>query len=285
MNLKQQLAEALERVQAQNPLIHQLTNFVTANDCANVTLALGASPVMADDPGEAAEMSSAADALVLNIGTLDHSRLPAMLLAGQAAAEKGIPIIFDPVGVGATALRSAAAQEIIRCLPLSVIRGNRSEIKQLAGFASVIKGVDAQEDDDEEINDLPAIARDLAQRLDCVVCVTGRQDLVVDKHRLCLISNGHPFLSRITGTGCMASALIASCCAVCGDPFLGAITGLTVMGVAGETAQATLREGEGLGTFRLRLFDAISTLTPETFAAKARLTTTIKEAPSCRYAN
>ncbi len=282
MNLTQQLAEALGRVRVQNPLIHQLTNFVTANDCANVTLALGASPVMADDPGEAAEMSSAADALVLNIGTLDHSRLPSMLLAGQAAAAKGIPIIFDPVGVGATALRNAAAQEIVRRLPLSVIRGNRSEIKQLAGFASVIKGVDAQE---EATPDLPAIARDLAQRLGCVICVTGSQDLVVDKHRLCLISNGHPFLSRITGSGCMASALIASCCAVCGDPFLGAIAGLTVMGVAGETAQAALRDGEGLGTFRLRLFDAISTLPSETFAAKARLTTSIKEAPSCRYAN
>lgn len=284
MELHRQLAETLARVQAHNPLIHQLTNFVTANDCANITLALGASPVMANDPLEAAEMSAAADALLLNIGTLDHSRLPSMLLAGQAAVAKGIPVVFDPVGVGSTAARTAAARQIIRHVPLAVVRGNQSEIRQLAGFAAAMKGVDAASSPTEAA-DMPAIACELSQRLGCIVCVTGRQDLVADSRRLCRISNGHPFLGRISGTGCMAGSLISCCCAVCGDPFLAAVCGLTILGVAGEIAHASLTATEGLGSFRMRLFDAVSALTPADISDLSRVTITVKEALPCHCVN
>ena len=284
MELHRQLAETLARVQAHNPLVHQLTNFVTANDCANITLALGASPVMANDPLEAADMSAAADALLLNIGTLDHSRLPSMLLAGQTAAAKGIPVVFDPVGVGSTAARTAAARQILRQVPLTVVRGNQSEIRQLAGFAAAINGVDAGSGPSES-GDMTAIARELSQRLGCTVCVTGRQDIVADSRRLCLISNGHPLLGRVSGTGCMAGSLIACCCAVCGDPFLAAICGLSILGIAGETAHASLAATEGLGSFRMRLFDAVSALTPAAISSRSRITITVKEALPCHCVN
>lgn len=283
MDLSAQIAVVLERIREQNPLIHQITNYVTANDCANVTLAIGASPVMAHAIEEAAEMASLSNALLLNIGTLDHRQLPAMLSAGEAAAAQHIPIIFDPVGVGATKLRADAAKEIIRKLPLSVIRGNAAEIKLLAGFAAACKGVDALPD--ENSSDLPAVVQELSHRLDCVICATGARDIVADRNRLCLIDNGDPLLARITGSGCMSTSLIASCCAVSGDPFLGAICGLTAMGICGETARKNLAANEGLGNFRVRLLDAVSNLASEQLRSDSRLTFTAKEAASCRCAN
>ncbi len=283
MNLSAQIAVVLKHVREQNPLIHQITNYVTVNDCANITLALGASPVMAHAVEEAAEMASLANALLLNIGTLDHNQLPAMLSAGQSAAAQNIPIVFDPVGVGATQMRAAAARQIIRQLPLSVIRGNAAEIKLLAGFAAASKGVDAMPE--ENHSDLPAIVQELSHRLDCVVCATGARDIIADRNRLCLIDNGDPLLARITGSGCMSTSLIASCCAVSGDHFLGAICGIAAMGICGEKARQNLAANEGLGSFRVRLLDAVSNLTPEQLSADSRLKLITKEGLSCRCVN
>lgn len=258
MNLLQNAAAALARVRAENPLVHHLTNYVTVNDCANITLAVGASPVMAGDPDEVEDMVRAAAALVLNLGTLDSRRVDAMLAAGKRAASLGIPVILDPVGVGATPFRTVAAERIIREVPVAVIRGNAAEISQLAGLRSAIRGVDSRCGDCDAV----AAAQSLSRRLSCVIAVTGRTDIAASGDRVCRIDNGHPLLKRVTGTGCMATSLIG-CCSAVADPFTAAITGLLVMGIAGELAHQSLKPADGIGTFRMRLFDAVDNMTRE----------------------
>ncbi len=260
MDLLQEVAQALGQIKAQGPLVHQLTNFVTVNDCANVTLALGASPVMTSDPGEVEEMVSHASALVINIGTLNAQLVEAMILAGRKAASLGIPVVFDPVGVGATRLRTAAAERILREVPLAVVRGNMSEIKVLAGSSEGIKGVDSIAGQQGG----RAVACQLSHRLGAVVAITGVVDIVAHGDKVCHIYNGHPLLASVTGTGCMATAL-TGCFAAVTQPYTAAVAGIAVMGIAGEIAQKLLRcgAGEGLGMYRVRLLDAISNMTPE----------------------
>jgi hydroxyethylthiazole kinase len=266
MDVLQAVSQTLDQVKAKKPLIHQLTNFVTVNDCANVTLALGASPVMTSDPAEVEEMVSFASALVLNIGTLNGQLVESMILAGRKAAAIGVPVIFDPVGVGATALRSAAAERIIREIPLAVIRGNMSEIKTLAGINEGIRGVDSTAGQEQG----EAVAQRLSKRLGCVVAITGPVDIIAQGDEVCRIENGHPLLASVTGTGCMSTALTGCCCGVA-NPFIGAIAGIAVMGVAGEIAQQSLKENEGLGTFRVRLIDAIGNMTTHIIRKYAKI--------------
>lgn len=192
------IAEILLELRKKQPLVHHITNYVTVNDCANMTLAIGASPVMADDIGEVEEMVSFASSLVINMGTLNGRTIESMLVAGKKARERGIPIIFDPVGVGATTLRTATAKRIIEEVGPTVIRGNMSEIKILAGLGGEIKGVDSVAGEEDRVE----VARELSQRLSCVVAITGKQDVVVQGNRICRIDNGRPVLSRVTGTGC-----------------------------------------------------------------------------------
>lgn len=267
MELLPQIAETLVQIRAKKPLVHHLTNYVTANDSANITLAIGASPVMTSDISEVADMVVHAAAVVLNIGTLTAATVDAMVVAGQKAAALGRPVLLDPVGAGATPARTAAAERIIREVRPAVIRGNMSEIKTLAGLAVAIRGVDSLADavGGEEV------AQTLAARLGCVVAVTGATDIVAGGGRLCRIANGHPLLASVTGTGCMASSLIGCCAGVAGDSFLATVAGLTAMGVAGELAYESLQPGEGSGTFRVRLIDAISNLDPDIVSRRARL--------------
>ncbi len=259
MVLLPEIAQTVAAVRAQKPLIHHLTNYVTANDSANITLAFGASPVMASAPDEATAMVAMAAALVLNLGTLSPDAVDTMVAAGRRAGELGIPVVLDPVGAGGTPPRTAAAHRILREVPLAVVRGNAAEIAALAGRRAAIRGVDAAgaEADGE------AIAAGLAQELGCVVAVTGPADIVAAAGRICRIANGHPWLAGVTGTGCMATSLIGCCCGSGAAPYVGAVAGLTVMGVAGELAHRALRPGEGIGTFRVRLFDAVFAMTPE----------------------
>jgi len=252
MNILQAVAQTLARVREKKPLVHHVTNYVTATDCANIALAAGASPVMAGEMAEVEDMASLAAALVINIGTLTVQSVEAMIAAGKKAVELGIPVVFDPVGAGATRLRTRAAERIIREVRPSVIRGNMSEIKMLAGLDVRIKGVDSA-----------AVARDLAQRLDCVVAITGKRDIVAQGNNICRIDNGHVLLSAVTGTGCMTSTLAGCCCGALKDPFVGTAAGIAFMGIAGEIAQQSLKPGEGIGTFRVRLFDALWNMTPE----------------------
>jgi len=264
MEILEQIAENLQKIRDQKPLIHHITNYVTVNDCANMTLAIGASPVMADDIGEVEDMVSFAAALILNMGTLNGRTIESMLAAGRKARQMGIPVIFDPVGVGATKLRTVTAERIIHEICPTVIRGNMSEIKIIAGFQETIKGVDsvASGQDGEQI------AQELSQKLAAVIAITGKQDIIAQGGRSLRIDNGHPMLSQVTGTGCMATSLIGCFCGVTEDYFTGAAAGVMMMGLAGELAQHSLQAGDGIGTFRMRLFDAVSTITAESLLAR-----------------
>lgn len=258
-----------DRIDEVHPLIHQITNAVTVNDCANITLACGASPVMADAPEEAAEMAAASDAVVINIGTLGKDQLEAMALAGESANKCGVPVALDPVGAGATRLRLDAVDRLLKRVRFSVIRGNSSEIGTLCGQRSG-RGVDANLKNLD--SHLPTI-RSLAKNLQTVIAVSGPVDYVTDGEREAYVENGTPLLTRVTGTGCMLTAVIGCCLGAGIEPFHAAVLSLTAVGIAGEKAEASLSETEGIGTFRIRLFDEMFRMNSETLekAGKVKL--------------
>ncbi|MTI54413.1 MAG: hydroxyethylthiazole kinase [Geosporobacter ferrireducens] len=246
--------EIFETIKKDKPLIHHITNYVTVNDCANTVLALGGSPVMADDLAEVEEMVSLASALVMNVGTLNQRTIEAFVLAGKKANALGTPVVLDPVGVGATALRTQTVQRILEEVQLSVLRGNMSEIKSIYGQGGKTRGVDSI---DDSLMGGREIALELAKRLNCVVVITGATDIVSDGEQVFYIENGHEMLSRVTGTGCMTTSLIGLCVGTKKNPFHAAIMGTAVMGLAGEKAYEALPHKEEVGTFRVKLMDAI----------------------------
>lgn len=242
---------ALERIAAAKPLIHQITNVVVTNDSANLTLGFGALPVMAYAPEEVAEMASIAQALVLNIGTLSVGEIGAMLIAGKAAGAKGIPILLDPVGAGATRFRTESALRLLGELPITVLRGNRGEIGALLG-AGEVRGVEATGDEDPE-----AVATAARRAFGVTTAVTGPVDVIVGAKQTLHVANGHPLLARITGSGCMASAAIGIFLTAGDDPALQAALALGTYGLAAE--RAAIGAG-GPGTFRARLLDEVANL-------------------------
>lgn len=253
----------LDRVRTRAPLIHNITNYVTAHLCANALLACGASPIMADDPQEAADITAGCDGLVLNLGTLHTHTVPAMLSAGQVAHALGHPVVLDPVGVGASPLRSSTAQMLLDEVGVSVIRGNTSEVKSLTLGASHSHGVDATLTDAREpLGQTLALAQTLARQYGAVVAVTGVVDIVADQTRAFFIHNGHPYLSRVTGTGCMLSALIGAYVAASPQQILEATAAaVCTMGVCGELAFARMGPRDGNGSYQTYLLDAVCTLT------------------------
>lgn len=265
-------AEWLGRVRESKPLVHQITNYVTVNDCANVTLAIGASPVMADEAGEVAEIVAMSSALVLNMGTLNNRIVESMLAAGTKANETGVPVVLDPVGAGASRFRSSTARTLLERIRFAVIRGNRSEIKCLAGAGANTRGVDASETDAAGgMEDAIDTARSLARKYGCVVAVTGEVDIVTDGVRMFYIRNGHKALGSITGTGCMCTALVGSFCGAAGsDHLIAAAAGVMTMGIAGEIAFEQAG-GQGLGSYRVALIDQIGNMAGETMRARGRI--------------
>lgn len=239
-----------EKIQEKKPLIHQITNHVTVNDCANITLAAGASPVMAQAIEEVSEMVEQSQALVLNTGTLDDNLIQAMIQAGQTANERKIPVVLDPVGVGATSFRLETIQKILQNVQFSVIRGNASEISTLCGVREG-KGVDASS---EMRSDRFESIQLLAQKLQTVIAVSGAVDYITDGTNEAKVSNGTPLLTRISGTGCMTASLIGCCLGAEMSPMESAVTALTAMGIVGEWAENQMVEGE-LGRFHQYLFD------------------------------
>jgi hydroxyethylthiazole kinase len=230
---------------------------VVMNDTANITLAIGASPVMAHALEEVEEMVKLAGALVLNIGTLTPAQIEAMLRAGKRANELGIPIVLDPVGAGATQLRTQSALQLLRELDIAVVRGNASEVGTLVGVAAETRGVDSISlGEDREV-----VASQAARTFGCTVAITGAIDVIADGQRLARVENGHPLLATITGSGCMATSLIGAFLAVASDTLLAATAGLVAMGLAGEMAAA---KAGGPGTFRSHLLDAVAALDEET---------------------
>jgi len=260
----------LNTVRNKKPLVHHITNYVTVNDCANITLEIGASPVMADDMGEAADIAAIAGAVVLNMGTLNEHTIPSMIAAGKSANAKGIPVIFDPVGAGASKLRNETAAKIISEVKLSVIRGNISEIKFVAGVGSETKGVDASDNDIAGAESAGLTAKELSQKLGCVVVISGAVDAISDGVKTVLVKNGHPLLGNQTGTGCMCSSLIGSFCGASPDDLLSASTAAMIcMGIAGENAFEKAGQ-QGNGSFRSALHNAISRMDADTIGKQAK---------------
>ncbi len=263
-------ATLLQRVRDKKPLIHHITNYVTVNDCANITLAIGASPIMADALEEAADITRISSALVLNMGTLNRHTIASMLAAGQSAEEAGVPVIFDPVGAGASILRNETAFRLLNEVNISVLRGNISEMRFLAGLDAETKGVDASENDLRSIQEAMQVAKMLADKHNCVVAITGAVDVVSDGKEIICIQNGHPMLSTITGTGCMCTSLIGSFCGASSELlFEATAAALLSMGIAGEIAYE--RAGEkGNGSFRAALHDAVSRMDAEILDRRAK---------------
>ncbi len=258
----------LEKIKEKKPLIHHITNYVTANDCANIVLAMGGSPIMADDPNEVVEMVSIASALVLNTGTLNGRTIDSFIIAGKRANALNIPVVLDPVGVGATNLRNSTVEKIVREVSLSVIRGNMSEIKNIYGINSLTKGVDSI---DNTLDGGQEIATSLAKKLNCVVAITGAVDIISNGKKTFFIKNGHEILSNITGTGCMSSSLIGLCCGAGENTLYGAIAGIMIMGISGENAKNRLKESEGLGSFKVYLMDAVSKFSKDDIKERGKL--------------
>lgn len=263
IDIAQKVVELLNRLKNKKPLIHNITNYVTVNDCANILLAIGASPIMADDLKESADITSIASALVINIGTLNERTIESMIASGRKANELNIPVLLDPVGAGASSFRNETTKRILEEIKISVLRGNMSEIKFIAGLESETKGVDASESDLKSDSDEGVrVAKSLAKRFNCTVAITGVCDIVSDGEKSVTIENGTKMLSNVTGTGCMTTALVGGYLGACEtkeDLFIAAISGIVSMGICGEIAEE--RAGNiGLGSFHMAIIDAVSNL-------------------------
>ncbi len=258
------IANVLNRVRSQKPLVHHITNWVTIYDCANMTRAFGAFPVMAHAKEESGDMAKIASSLVLNIGTLTPELVDSMVIAGKAANEKGIPIILDAVGVGATRLRDDEAFRLLNSLRISMIKGNASEIARLAGEDVMTRGVEAS----EVAADLVEVARRLAKEREATIIVTGVTDIVTDGERTYLIRNGHEMMGVIVGTGCMAASVLGAFAGVENDHVTAAVSALVSYELAGELAAERSR---GPGSFKENFYDEVYNLTLEKVEAGARV--------------
>ena len=250
-------------IRERKPLVHNITNYVVMNETANAILALGALPVMAHAKEEVGEMVGLAGALVLNIGTLSEHWVDAMLLAGAAANERGVPVVLDPVGVGATAYRTETARRLLDAIDVAVLRGTAGEVATLVGAEAEVRGVESI-----SAGDPAGLAREAATTLGLVASVTGPVDHVSDGERSAAVANGHPLLASITGTGCMSTALTGCFLAGKDDQFEAAVEALVAFGVAGEDAAA---EAKGPGSFHVALYDALAVLDPATLSERAKV--------------
>jgi hydroxyethylthiazole kinase len=251
-------------IRERRPLIHNITNYVVMNETANAILALGALPVMAHAREEVAEMVGLAGALVLNIGTLSPPWVDAMLIAGRTANERGVPVVLDPVGAGATAYRTETARRLLDEVDVAVLRGNAGEVATLVGVEAEVRGVESV----GVGGDSAELAREAARTLGVVASVTGPVDHVSDGERSAAVANGHALLATITGTGCMSTAMTGCFLAAKDDPFEAAAEALVAFGVAGEDAALGAK---GPGSFHVGLYDALAALDPANLSARAKV--------------
>lgn len=259
----QDMSVMLKKVKEKQPLIHNITNQVVINFTANGLLALGAAPVMANAVEEAGDMAGVADALVLNIGTLTSPQIDAMILAGKAANKKGIPVVLDPVGVGATAFRNQAAERILQEVNVSLVRGNAGEVGFLAGVDSKVKGVEsAYQGSSREI------AVQAAGKLGTSVVVTGKEDIITDGKRIFTGTNGDVFLTQVTGAGCLLSSVVAAFLATGEDTLEAAACAVSFYGVAAELAA---KNANGPGSFQVAFLDLLASLDGETVKAHIKI--------------
>lgn len=250
--MRESIAKDLEELRSKRPLVHNITNYVVMNETANALLCIGALPIMAHAAEEVEEMVGVANALVLNIGTLSPDWIDAMVMAGKRANALGVPVVLDPVGAGATKLRTESCRRILDEVKVGVIRGNAAEVAVLAGFNAEIRGVESIGHE----GDAGLAAAELAIKRGCVVAVTGPVDAVSDGSRIARISNGSAMLGRVTGTGCMSTTMIAAFAGAQSDLFRAAVSALAVFGIAGELAAE--ESGERPGSFHVALYDALA---------------------------
>ena len=254
----------LEKIRSVKPLVHHLTNWVTIYDCAAVVKALGGSPVMAHAKEEVAEMAEMASALVLNIGTLTVDFVEVMKIAGKSANAKGIPVIFDVCGAGATRLRDEKCVELLREIDISIIKGNVSEIARVAGINVRTKGVDAA----EIKGDICALTARLSAKYKCAVAVTGKEDVISGAGETYVVKNGHVLMADVVGTGCMVASVIGTFAAVEPDPVWAAAAGLSCFGIAGECAAIN---SAGPAEFKMKLIDALYNLDKNTVERRQKI--------------
>lgn len=261
------MKECMDNVRKNVPLVHNITNYVTVNDVANILLACGGSPIMSDEPEDVEDITSVCGGLNINIGTLHQSSIEGMLLAGKKANELGHPVLLDPVGAGASRLRTDTALRIMKEIKLTVIRGNISEIKTLAYGSGTTKGVDADVADavtEETLNDAIAFVKNFARKTSCIIAVTGAIDLVSDGEICYVIRNGRPEMGKITGTGCQLSGMMTAYVTANQEkPLEAAASAVCIMGLAGEIGWSRMREGDGNATYRNRIIDAVYQMTGE----------------------
>ncbi|MFT4412269.1 hydroxyethylthiazole kinase [Fredinandcohnia humi] len=257
--------QILETVKNKTPLVHNITNYVTVNDVANIVLACGGSPIMADDAKEVEEITRICSSLVINIGTLNERTVESMILAGKTANELGLPVILDPVGAGASSLRTKTVFRLLEDITFSVIRGNMSEIKTVYEGSGNTKGVDAAPDDavvEGNLEEAIAFAKRVSQQTGATIAITGAIDIVANQDEACIVRNGHPMMAKITGSGCMLSSVIGAYCGA--NPnhiFTSTIAAVSAMGLCGEQAYKKVVETNGgTSSFRMFLIDYMSKL-------------------------
>lgn len=254
--LHERLASVLGAVRAKSPLVHNITNYVAMNNSANALLAIGASPVMAHWTDEMEEMTAIAGALVINIGTLDKEWIEGMFAAGRAARRRGVPIVLDPVGAGATSLRTATALRLIEECKPTVIRGNGSEIMALVNADIKSKGVDSS----ASSHDALSAAKTLAHNTGAVVVISGATDYITDGTTIHTVEGGDPIMTSVTGLGCTSTALVGAFLAVESDAMVAATSAMAVMSLAGERAASY---SKGSGSMQMNFLDELYNLTPE----------------------
>lgn len=261
------MKKCLENVRKNVPLVHNITNYVTVNDVANILLACGGSPIMSDEPEDVEDITSICGGLNINIGTLHKSSIEGMMRAGKRANELGHPVLLDPVGAGASKLRTETALHIMDEIKLTVIRGNISEIKTLVSGSGTTKGVDADVADavtEDTLDDAVAFVKAFAKASGCIIAVTGAIDLVSDGDRCYVIRNGRPEMGKITGTGCQLSGMMTAYVTANPEcPLEAAAAAVCVMGLAGEIGWSRMQEGDGNSTYRNRIIDAVYNMTGE----------------------
>ena len=266
------LKEMLENVGIKSPLIHNITNYVTVNDCANILLACGASPIMADDLEEVEDITSICCGLNINIGTLNKNTIPSMFVAGKKSNELNHPVLLDPVGAGASRLRTDTAKELLEKVKFSVIRGNLSEIKSLALGSGNTRGVDSVEYINEEnLDTVIDFAKDFALKNSAITVITSVVDIVTDGKTAYCVYNGDKMMSKITGSGCQLSAMMAAYISANPNDILkAALACVCAMGFCGEIAKKRMTDKDGNSSYRNYLIDAVYNLTPDELEKGAR---------------
>lgn len=269
------LAECLDAVRERAPLVHCITNYVTVNDVANILLACGGSPIMADEPDDAEEITAICGGLTINIGTLNHRTIEAMHRAGRKARDLGHTLLLDPVGAGASRLRTGTAVSLMEELHFDVIRGNVSELKALALGSTTTQGVDANAADavrEENLEEMISFTKSYAASTGAIIAITGAIDLVADSCSCFVIRNGRPEMGRITGTGCQLSAMMNAYVTANPDRKLEAAAAATVlMGLSGEIGWDRMQPGDGNSTYRNRIIDAVFNMDGKTLEEGAKI--------------